>query len=44
MKRRGALVPLLLPWLLRSVLVVAMVSASAIRDICSMRVKPGRLE
>lgn len=38
-------VPLLLPWLsLRSVLVVAMVSASAMRDICSIRVKPGKLE
>lgn len=37
-------VPLLLPWLSRSVLVVAMVSASAMRDICSMRVKPGKLE
>lgn len=37
--------PLLLPWLsLRSVLVVAMVSASAMRDICSIRVKPGKLE
>lgn len=37
-------IPLLLPWLSRSVLVVAMVSASAMRDICSIRVKPGRLE
>lgn len=38
-------IPLLLPWLsLRSVLVVAMVSASAMSDICSIRVKPGKLE
>lgn len=36
--------PLLFPWLSTSVLVVAMVSASAIRDICSILVKPGRLE
>lgn len=37
-------VPLLFPWLSRSVLVVAMVSASAMRDICSIRVNPGKLE
>lgn len=37
-------VPLPFPWLSTSVLVVAMVSASAIRDICSILVKPGRLE
>lgn len=37
-------IPLLLPWLSKSVLVVAIVSANAMRDICSIRVKPGKLE
>ena len=37
--------PWFLLWLsLRSVLVVAIVSASAMRDICSIRVNPGKLE
>lgn len=41
----STVVPLFLAWLsFRSVLVVAMVSARAMSDICSIRVNPGKLE